>query len=181
MQRSSASFAAAPNPTHSAGDNVPDRNPCSWPPPWIKGRGLGALAHPQRANTLRAVDLVRRHGDEVGTVAKLDAAERLDGVGQHQRAGRMDHFGNGGDRLPDADLIVHHHHRNEQHAAVELARKQVEIEASVMTDRKQGEVDAVARQPLAGVEHRGMFGGDGDDAVAALLRRPSRRCPSAPS
>ena len=57
--------AAAPKPTHSAGDSVPERKPRSCPPPWMQRRRLAALAHPQGANALGAVDLVRRDGDQV--------------------------------------------------------------------------------------------------------------------
>ena len=65
-RRSTASLAAAPKPTHSAGDSVPERSPRSCPPPWISGSGSAPVAHPQRADALGPVDLVRGDGDQVG-------------------------------------------------------------------------------------------------------------------
>ena len=56
------------SPTHKAGDKVPERRPCSCPPPWSSGARLSAVAHPQAANALRPMDLVAGNGDQVRPV-----------------------------------------------------------------------------------------------------------------
>ena len=125
------------------------------------------------------MNLVCRERDHVGTLAQLDPAERLDRVGKHERACLLCHFRDCRELLPDADLVIDHHHRDQEHAIVELAREQVEIEAAILIDRKDGEIDTPLGKPFARVEDRGMFGGDRDDPVAPLPRFLDRtlQCP----
>ena len=137
--------------------------------------GLRTVAHPQRADALGAVNLVGGDGDEIGLSRNLDSSEPLDGIAQHQRAGLVRHARDLGDWLDHADLVVDQHDRDQQHALVELALEIVEVDAPIMLDRQNGEVDAAPGQPLAGVEHRRMLGRDRDDAVA--LSERSRPCP----
>src|SRR5258708_5930605 len=132
-------------------------------------RRLLSFSHPQCADALGPMDLVGRHRDEVRTLAEFQPAERLHGIAQHQGAGLMRHVRDLRNRLSDADLVVDHHHRDQQHAVVELASEQIEVEAAVVLDWKNGEVDALAREPFAAVENRGMFGGYVDDTVPSVL------------
>src|SRR5205814_4320879 len=67
------------------------------------------------------------------------------------------------------DLVVHLHDRDQQDPVVQLSRQQLEIEPAVGPNRKHRQVDAAARQPLAGVEHRRMLGRYGDDPGAGVL------------
>ena len=46
-------------------------------------------------------------------------------IAQHQGSGLVSKLRNLGDGLDDSDLIVHHHHRHEQHTVVQLALQQI--------------------------------------------------------
>src|SRR3954451_238718 len=131
---------------------------------------LCGLSHPKRSNTLWPVDLVGGYGNEVWPVAKVDPSQCLHRVRQHHPAHLVYHFRNRGQRLADADFIIDHHHRNQEHALVQFALEQVEFEPALPLDGKDGQVDALLCQPLAGVQNRGMLGRNRYDPVAALSR-----------
>ncbi len=99
-----------------------------------------------------------------------DPAKALHRIAQHQRADAMRHARDLGDRLDDPDLIVDQHDRDQQRSG-RRARLSSSSRSSqaVSPDRQDGEVEPVGRKPLARVEHRGMFGRDGDDPVALRL------------
>jgi hypothetical protein len=86
-------------------------------------RRFRALAHPQGADALWPVDLVRGDGDEVRPLRDSHPPETLNRIAQHQRPGLVGHCSDLRDRLGDADLVVDLHHGDQQHAVVELARK----------------------------------------------------------
>ena len=68
--------------------------------------------------------------------------------------------------LNHADLVVDEHHCDEGHPIVELSLQIGEVEHPVGPDRQNGQVDAAAREPFAGVEHRRMLSRDRDNPVA---------------
>ena len=135
-------------------------------------RGLGALAHPQRADPLGPVDLVRRDRDQIRALAGIatrpspwTASHSISAPASCAMSRDL------GDRLDHADLVVDQHHRDQQHALVELALEQSSRSSSPSRpDRQDRQVDAPPRQPFAGVEHCRMLGRDRDDPVAALGR-----------
>ena len=106
--RSSASFAAAPKPTHSSGDRVPERRPRSCPPPWMNGAGSAPLRIHSAPMPLGPWILCAETATRSGPLQSSTSAERLDRVAQHQGAGLVRHVGDLGDRLGDANLIVDH-------------------------------------------------------------------------
>src|SRR6185369_8950735 len=55
-------------------------------------RRLLALPHPQGADAFRAMNLVCRDRDQVGSVTQLNPAECLDGVGNQQGSSLVDQF-----------------------------------------------------------------------------------------
>ena len=79
------------------------------------------------------------------------------------------------DRLDDADLIVDQHHRDHRGLVVDAASTSVEIDQTVGADRQPDDVEAPSFEPFERVEHRGMLGRDGDDALAAAA--PVRASP----
>ena len=121
---------------------VPARRPCSWPPPSTSGTSVDAVADDERADTLRAAELVPGDRDEVG--------------GRRVRLARSSHCGawtasvcstacgrvlaherrDVGERLDDAGLVVDEHHRDDRGALVERRRERVEIDAAVGVARR---------------------------------------------
>src|SRR6185369_132956 len=148
------------------------------PAPVDKRCWLPALAHPQGANALRAVDLVCRYGDEVGPSWQLKAPERLHGVAQHERADLVGLCSNFRDGLDNADLVVHLHDGDECYPVIEFTFQQRPVEKAVGLHREHGQVGSLPRKPFAGVEHRRMLRRDRDDPIApwgGLLDRPFKR------
>ena len=77
----------------------------------------GAALDPQRAGALRAVELVGRQREQIDAErphVDRNLADRLHGVGVHQRAALVGDGGDLGDRLNGADLVVRVHHRDER-------------------------------------------------------------------
>src|SRR4051812_42386097 len=71
----------------------------------------------ERADALRAAKLVRRDAEEVrakGGHVAIDASGALHGVDMKDAAGFVDDFGDLGDRLDDAGLVIGEHHRDER-------------------------------------------------------------------
>ncbi len=76
----------------------------------------GLPADVERADALRAVDLVRRDGEEIGfefLQVDLDPARALHRVAMKDDALGAADLGDLPHRVDDADLVVHHHDRRE--------------------------------------------------------------------
>lgn len=125
------------------------------------------------------MDLVSGHCDKVGAIANLETAKALHGIAQHQSPRLVRHMRNPGDRLGHPDLIIDHHHRDHERSTIELTFEKVEVEPAVALNRKDGEIDPLPCQPLAGVENRRMLTRQSDDPVAPArcLFNRSLKCP----
>ena len=82
---------AAANPTTPGTFSVPERSPCSCPPPHTSGRQARRCPHQQTADTLGPAQLVRRERDRLGprpAQADRQGGRRLDRVGveRHPRS-----------------------------------------------------------------------------------------------
>ena len=91
-------------PAMPATFSVPARSPRSWPPPRMSGSGkwISSLRANQRADALRAADLVRRKRQQIGAErADIagDAPGRLHRIDMQQAAGGVDDGGGLRDRL----------------------------------------------------------------------------------
>ena len=138
--------SACPAPARRRGSAVPAPRPCA-----STGRRFpsarGSCARRSRPGPARR--------------EMRQPAERLDRIAQHQRAARMRHARDLGDRLDHADLVVDHHHRDQQHAFVELAPRDGRGRAA-----RPARPEAPSRSmpcPASHsqrVEHGGMLGGD---------------------
>src|SRR6266851_4779956 len=129
-------------------------------------------AHVQRADALRAVDLVRGHGQEIH-LQLLQVDGNLAG-GLHRVAVKDDAFGPAdladlGDRLDHADLVVHHHHRHEDGIGAEGRLEFVQIEQAVLLRIEVGRHEALALELAHRVEHRLVLGLHRDDVLALAL------------
>ena len=85
---SAAHAAAAPKPAMPERFSVPARRPFCWPPPSSCGAKRRAVAHDQRADALRAAELVRRQRQVIAQrEIQIDLARRRHRIDQQQRAG----------------------------------------------------------------------------------------------
>ena len=107
---------------------------------------------------------MRRQRDQVGSVGDRERAKPLHRVAQHQRAGLVRQRGELGDRLDHADLVVDQHRRDQRGALVDRRFGGWSRSTSPSGPTgKADDIEALSFEPFGGVEHRGMFGGDGDE------------------
>jgi hypothetical protein len=130
-------------------------------------------AHPQRADALGAVHLVRRQRRQVELHRKdvaLDLAGRLHHVGVDQRLGvlGLHRAGDLGHRLHDADLVVGEHDAHQDRLVGDRVGDLRRGDQAVGGRRQVRDREAVALEALAGVERRLVLGLDGDDVLARL-------------
>ena len=152
--------------------SVPERMPRSWPPPSICAtsctRGFLRRTY-KRAHALRSVNLVRRDRRQIDVVlnhVERNLADRLHRVGVEQHAALMAQRADFADRLQHANLVVGGHDRDQDRLVIHGALQVVEIDPAILLHRQIGDAEAVLLQPLAGVEHRLVLGGLGDDVIA---------------
>jgi hypothetical protein len=130
---------------------------------------LDASADPEAAYAFGSMHLVRGDGDHVaGVQGNVDAAERLDGVAEEERAAGVGELGEALDRLDDADLVVDQHGGDEAGAVVDPLGGKVEVDEAVRLDGEDVRFETLGAQPFDRVEHAGMFGGEGDDPAPVL-------------
>ena len=73
-----------------------------------------------------------------------------------------------GDVLDDADLVVDHHHRHQDGIRAQRSLERIEAEQTIVLDIQVGHFKALAFEPRTGIQHRLVFGLDGNDVLAAL-------------
>ena len=71
--------------------------------------------------------------------------------------------------LQRANLVVGGHDRHQDGLVIHGALQVVEIDAAVLLHRQVGDAESVLLQALAGVEHRFVLDGLGDDVIALFL------------
>ena len=130
------------------------------------------LANVQSPDALRPVNLVGREAEQVDAhVFDVDGnlAHSLDRVGVKEDALFLAQFADSLDRLNGADFVVRGHDRDEyrfvrHRGANLLGRHLAELVHGQIRD-----LEAIAFEPLAGVEHGLVLGRLRDDVVALLL------------
>ncbi len=134
-----------------------------------------AAANIQRADALRAVELVRREREHVDVVLldiDRNLADSLDSIGVEENALLVAELADLGDGLDDADLVVRVHNRHEDGLVGAFANdgvlQLVERDKAVGLGSEIGDAVALFLQLLAGIEDCLVLGGLGDDVVAAL-------------
>jgi hypothetical protein len=74
-----------------------------------------------------------------------------------------------GERLDDADLVVHRHDRHDHGLVGDGVPQLVEVDQAVLLHRQVGDLEAVLLEVTAGIEHALVLGHRGDDVVLAVL------------
>ena len=150
--------------------SVPARRLRSCLPPLKNGRQPDAALHPQRPDAFRAVELVRRHRQQID--AELPDVHRylaraLHGIGVKQRPVSMGDGGELGDRLDRADLVVGVHHRHEGRVVGHGLAQPVGRHDPARVERQEGRFPSALRQRLEGVEHGLVLDARRDEVPAA--------------
>ena len=169
---------ARANPTAPGVFCVPDRFLDSCPPPRMSGANGRALLQVERAEPLGTVDLVAGEGrgvDAKGVNVERDLADRLRGVGVHERATLVRDLRELGDRVDRADLVVAVHHRDELGVRSHRLPQIVGVDVTVLARLEQRQFMARLAELLGRLEN-GVVLERGDDQVrAALGRDPCER------
>ena len=104
-----------------------------------------------------------------GCAAQVEPRDGLDRVGVEHRLRRPGphDLGDLGERLDDAGLVVHEHHRDDRGAVVEGAGERVEVDRASAVRGDPRDAESLALEAVARAEHRLVLDGGGDDAVGA--------------
>src|SRR3712207_1387087 len=140
------------------------------PAPEEDGGDRGALAHVERADALRPVELVARDGERrYPRLPYLDVVPpgRLDRVGVERHAPPSARGGQLLHRLHGADLVVGPHHRRERRVRPQRCRELVDVHEAVPVHPEPGHLEALRLQPARGLAHGGVLDSR-DDEVAPL-------------
>src|SRR6266704_2979355 len=132
----------------------------------------GFSPHVQSAYSLRSVDLVRGHRQEIHLQllqVDRDLARGLHCVTVEDDALRAADLADLGDRLDHADLVVHHHHRRENGVGAQRRLELLQIEQPVLLRVEVGRFETLALELAHGVEHRLVLGLHRDDVLALAL------------
>ena len=136
------------------------------------------MADVQRADALRALELVGAERDEVGAErldVEVDVRRGLDGVDVEQDAlAGPDPRGDLGDRLDRADLVVGEHDRDEDRLVVERRLELVRVDPAVAVDRQLDDLEPELLEVAQRVADRVVLDRRGHDPVAARLAGPRR-------
>jgi len=125
----------------------------------------------ERADALGRVEFVSRHRKQVYSQfvhEHRNLAHRLCRVGVHKRAVAVGDGRDFGDWLDGTDLVVGVHDGHQDGIGGDGPLNVGGVYHSVLVHRQHGDAVALAFEPLAGLQHRRVFDGRGDDVVAAL-------------
>src|SRR5438445_4465043 len=129
----------------------------------------GLPAHVLGADALRSVDLVGRHGHQIDLEllqVDLDLACRLHRVAVEDDAFRAANLADLGDRLDHADLVVHHHHRNEDRVGADRRLEFLQDDDAVLLGLKIGRLTTLALELAHGIEHHLVLAVHSDDVLS---------------
>ena len=133
-----------------------------------------SVADPQRTDTLRPIELVRRGGEEIdiefGDIHR-DLADGLGGVAVNESTARTGEFGRLGQRLDGARFIVREHQGHQDGVVTERVGELIEIDSTGAVDPDEGDLPTAFRQRRQGLEDRSVFGALADDVPAAVRQR----------
>ena len=126
----------------------------------------------ERADALGPVDLVARDAHQVD-VHRLDVERDLAGglgrVGVEEGLLLAADLADLGQRLDDADLVVHRHDRDHHRLVGDGRAQRLEIDQAVLLHRQVRHLEALLLEMAAGIEHALVLGHGGDDVVPAVL------------
>ena len=128
--------------------------------------------HVQRADSLRAVGLVRCQAHQVDRQRRqvdLDLAGGLRRIDVEDDAALAAHRADRRDILDHADLVVDEHHRDHDRVRPHRRLQPVEVEQAVFLDIEVGDLETLALEFTHRIEHRLVLGLDGDQVLAAGL------------
>src|SRR5712671_1697342 len=129
-------------------------------------------AYVQSAYALRAVHLVRGHRQKVHfqlLQVDGDLSRGLDRVAVEDDALRAADLADLGDRLDHADLVVDHHHRDEDGIGAQRRLEFLQVEQPVLLRVEIGRFEPLALELAHGIEHRLVLGLHRDDVLALAL------------
>mmetsp|Transcript_20258 Transcript_20258/g.71617 ORF Transcript_20258/g.71617 Transcript_20258/m.71617 type:complete len:489 (+) Transcript_20258:292-1758(+) len=129
-------------------------------------------AHVERADALRAVELVRRDGEQVDVhLVDVDGelARHLRGVAVEERLVCAAQRADLGDGLHDANLVVHAHDRHQRRLRRQRLAQLLQIDEAVVLHAQVRDAEAVLLERAARVEDAFVLRLCGDDVVLALL------------
>src|SRR6185436_13883832 len=132
----------------------------------------GLSPHVKGADALRAVDLVRRDGKQVDLEllhVDLDAPGALHRIAVEDDALRAAQLADLPHRLDHADLVVHHHDRNQDGVRPNGFFKAIQINEAVLHHFQIRGLEALALELAEGVEHGLMLVLLRDDVLALGL------------
>jgi len=128
-------------------------------------------AHIERACAFRTIQFVSGDGHDIEVhfvYVDWNLANCLHRVGMENHTALAAQLADFRDRLQHANLIVGCHDRDQNRLVVHCPLQVVEIDQPILPQRQIGHAEAEFLQMLAGVKHRLMFGGRGDNVVALL-------------
>src|SRR5258705_9350770 len=129
-------------------------------------------AHVQGAYAFRAVHLVRGHRQKVNfqlLQIHRDLSCGLYRVAVEDDALQAADLADLGDRLDHADLVVDHHHRDEDGIGTQRRLELFQIEQAVLPRIEEGRFETLALELAHGIEHRLVLGLHRDDVLALAL------------
>eukprot|EP00166_Cyanidium_caldarium_P004146 ctg_428.g299 len=130
--------------------------------------------HVQCADAFRAVQLVAADGQQVDVhLLHIDRylAHRLRGVTVEEHFALAAHAPDLLYRLNGADLVVHHHHRHQRRVVADSLAQPPHVQAAVGVHRQVRDLEPLALQVAARIQHALVLGGGGDDvALGGLVK-----------
>ena len=136
---------------------------------------VGATPHEQRADALRAAELVRGEADEVrlpGVHVDRRVRGELHGVDVELRRVPAHDLPDLGDRLDRADLVVRGHHADERRALGERIGHGERVDAAGSVHGEDGHVEVAALEDRDAVQDGLVLDGGRDDVAPARARGP---------
>ena len=127
---------------------------------------LHSLANEKRAYTLGAVKLVRGQRHQVHAHTRhveRDFARGLHRVAVKPNAGLRGNAANLRDRLKRTEFVIRVHHGDQNGFRPQRAPDIIRVHHAIATDRHASDRNAPPLERLAGVQHRVMLDGRGDD------------------
>src|SRR5690606_32381257 len=123
----------------------------------------------QRADTFRAVGLVRREGHQVDLEllqVDLDLAGRLGGIDVEQHTAGAGQLTDGGDVVDGADLVVDVHDRDQDGVVAQRRLEHGRGDDAVVDVLEVSDIDALALVLASGVQDRLVYDLGGVDVLA---------------
>ena len=142
----------------------------------LLGEDVGAAPEVERADALRALELVGAQGEHVDPErvdVDVEVRRRLDGIdGEQDAAVGVHPAADLGDRLDRADLVVREHDRDEDRLVGDGGIDMVGVDPAVAIDRQLDDLEPELLEVAQGVTDGVVLDRGRDNPVAAPLARP---------